>query len=278
MANLFPGIIMSFREGLEAFLIIMIILKFLDNTGNNSLKRGVLFGSLAGVGLSLICGLFLYNLSRVLLSLDTIGKLWESGASIAAVLLVSTFILWMIRHSQNIREHIEKNTAVNLSITGVSFISFIMIAREGVEIAIFTFAAKYSPLSIAIGLSMSALLVALINFSLIKVNLKVLFTLTLFYLILQAGYLFGYGIHEGLSALKSMNILESDNLLLVKLYNLSHTILNHKEGILGLPLNVTVGWYSKPEWIQTVAQYLLTFSLLGYFFAYQRRVKRASAD
>ena len=84
-------------------------------------------------------------------------------------------------------------------------------------------------------------------------------------MILQAGYLFGYGIHEGLSALKSMNILNKDSILLLKIFDLSGTILNHKQGIFGLPLNVLIGWYSKPEWIQFLSQYILTFSLFGYW-------------
>ena len=265
MAGLLPGIIMSFREGLEALLVVVIILKFLDKTGNNSLKKGVLYGALSGVAVSVLCGVLLYNLSKVLLTLDAIGKLWESMASIAAVLLVTTFIIWMIKHSKDIKSHIEKDTAVHLSLSGIILISFIMIAREGVEIAIFTFAAKYSILSILIGLSIAALFILLINYSLLRVNLNVLFSITLFYLILQAGYLFGYGIHEGLSALKSLEILGKDNILLIKVFNLSGTVLNHKQGIIGLPLNVLIGWYSKPEWIQFVSQYALTFFLFGYW-------------
>ncbi len=140
-----------------------------------------------------------------------------------------------------------------------------MIAREGTEIAIFSFAGKYSVMPVVLGLALSIILVLLINFSLVRVNLKTIFMLTLAYLVIQAGYLFGYSIHEGLSAMKNLGWLQADNPLLTKAFNLSKTMLNHKNGVLGLPLNVTLGWYSKPEWIQLILQYSYTFLLFGYW-------------
>ncbi|WP_369178420.1 hypothetical protein [Candidatus Thiodubiliella endoseptemdiera] len=53
--------------------------------------------------------------------------------------------------------------------------------------------------------------------SLIKVNLSVLFKVTLAYLILQAGFLLGYSLYEGFSALKGYGMIDQIILYLIRL-------------------------------------------------------------
>jgi len=48
--------------------------------------------------------------------------------------------------------------------------------------------------------------------------------------------------------------------------------LSHKNGSLGIPLHVLFGWYSKPEWIQFIVQYLFTFSMFGYWALYNKKI------
>lgn len=266
MDTFLQAIIMSFREGLEAFLIITILLKFLDKIGKPSFKKNVWKGTYAGIIFSLVLGLVLYGISSYIGGLKTTAKMWESIGGFIAVILITTFIIWMIKNGRKIKSHIENEAKQNLTKRGVFLLALFMVAREGTEIAIFSFAGKYEFVPVIIGLALSVILVLLINYSLVKVNLKTIFVITLGYLILQAGYLFGYSIHEGLSALKSLNWLQNDNLIFSKAFNLSSTILNHKKGILGLPLNVILGWYSKPEWVQFILQYSYTFLLFGYWY------------
>ncbi|PKL17039.1 MAG: hydrogenase [Spirochaetae bacterium HGW-Spirochaetae-5] len=266
MNSLLPGIIMSFREGLEAFLILILIVRFLQKTDNRHLIINVILGLFSSVVFSLIIGYLLFYAGSQMEKMDQIGKLWESVASLAAVGLVTSFIIWMIQHGSEIKNFVENKTAINLTKLGIFTVTFILIAREGVEIAIFSFAGRYNYQSIMIGIILSIILSSAIYFSLFKVKIASIFKITLLYLIIQAGYLAGYGIHEGLGAMKSLGYLGSDNLLLVKVYDLSNSVLNHKEGIVGLPLNVLFGWYSKPEWIQFLIQYGFTGSLLTYWF------------
>lgn len=271
MNTFLPGLIMGFREGLEAFLIVVIILQYLKKSKTEYLRKNVYFGTLMGIIASLGIGGILYSLSKVINKMDETAKIWESGASFIAVMLVTTFIYWMIKHGRNMVFTVEGSVSKNLSAFGIASVAFTMVAREGVEIAIFTFAGKYSFLPLTAGILGALLLTTLIYFSLVRVNLKVLFNITLGYLILQAGFLLGYGIHEGLSALNAMNILSSESALLVKAFDLSETVFYHKEGIIGLPLSVLFGWYSKPEIIQFAMQYLYTFSL---FYIWQKEIKR----
>ncbi len=265
MDTFLQATVMSFREGLEGFLIVIILLKFLDKTNNKPLKKQVWYGVGGGIITSLLLGLFLFGLSSYVGGLKTTAKLWESVGGMIAVILVTTFVIWMIQHGNQIKNQIEQNVANHLTKNGIMLLTLFMIAREGTEIAIFSFAGKYTLMPIIVGLVLSIILVLLIHYSLVKINLKTIFSLTLGYLIIQAGYLFGYSLHEGLSAAKSLGWIQSDSFIFSKAFNLSDTLMNHKKGVLGLPLNVTLGWYSKPEWIQFILQYVYTFSLLSYW-------------
>lgn len=271
METFIQGLIMAFREGLEAFLIIVILLKFLDKSKNNTLKKNVWYGLYAGIGVSLVFGAILMGISSLMGGIDATAKLWESIASFIAVVLITTFIIWMINHGSKIKRHIEGKAALNLSKKGIFMIALFMVAREGVEIVLFQFAGKYSVLSILMGVTISICLVTLMYYSLVKIRIQTIFNVTLIYLILQAGFLMGYSIHEGLSASKELGMIAGDHPIFTKSFDLSATMLNHKEGIVGIPLYVGIGWYSKPEWIQFILQYVLTGSLFWYW--YRRKVK-----
>jgi high-affinity iron transporter len=260
------ALIVAFREGLEAFLIIAILLKFLDKTNNKKLKLSVWQGMAAGIVASLLLGLVLMYISTLIGGTDNVAKLWESVASFIAVVLITTFIIWMIKHGSKIKDHIENQASLNFSKAGIFLLAMFMVAREGAEIAIFSFAGKYEPVPIIIGIFASIIFVVLLSYSIVNIKLNTIFNVTLAYLILQAGFLIGYSIHEGLSASKSLEIIEPDNPILSKAFDLSGTPLNHKEGLIGLPLYVAVGWYSKPEWIQFLIQYTYTFLLFGFWY------------
>jgi high-affinity iron transporter len=255
MSTFIPGSIMGFREGLEAFLIVTIILQYLTQIKKNEYKRIVFNGAFTGILASLVIGGFLFVVSSAIQKTAEITKIWESGASIVALIFVTTFIYWMIKHGSNMVNEVQSQVKQSLSKAGLFSVAFIMVTREGAEIAIFTFAGQYTLASIGVGILLALILSVLIYKSLVKVNLRVLFNITLVYLILQAGFLLGYAVHEGLSALKALAVISANNILLTKAFDLSGTILNHKDGVLGIPLYVTLGWYSKPEWIQLILHY-----------------------
>ncbi len=267
MELLIPGFIMGFREGLEAFLIVVIILQYLNHSNNQTFKKYVYMGAILGVVASLLFGSGLYFLSTLINKTDEIAKVWESASSIVALILITTFIIWMMKHGRNMVGEVQSQVKQNLSKLGLLGISFIMVVREGTEIAIFTFAGNYTLFPILIGISLSLVISLMIYHALINVNLKFLFTITLAYLILQAGFLFGYAIHEGLSALKSLSYIDNNHFLFIKVFDFSSTILNHKQGIIGLPLYALVGWYSRPEWIQFILQYSYT---IGMFMIWEK--------
>ncbi len=270
--------VVAFREGLEAFLIIAILLQFLDKSGNKGLKPRVWWGMAAGIAVSLALGLVLGLLSSLIGGTDNTVKLWESAASFLAVMLITTFIIWMITHGSRIREHVEKQASLNLSKTGIFLLAMIMVAREGAEIAIFSFAGKYEALPIVAGIAASVALVLLVFHSIVNVPLRVLFGITLAYLVIQAGFLAGYSLHEGLSASKGLGMIAADSPLFSKAFDISGGVLDHKTGAVGLPLNVALGWYSKPEWVQFIVQYAYTFLLFGFWYLREFRRPQGSSS
>lgn len=271
MEPFIQALIVAFREGLEAFIVVLLLLKFLDSSHNKHLKKNVWYGVSAGVVVSVIFGVLLFSLSTYLGGADAIGKLWESIASFIVVVLITTFIVWMIKHGDKIDHHITSKAMLNLSAKGIFLLSFFMLIREGVELAFFSFAGKYTLLPIGLGIIASLALVVLIYYSIVKVNLKTIFTVTLVFLIFQAGFLAGYSVHEGISASKDLGIIEEDNLILVKAFDLRDTALSHEDGIIGVPLSIVFGWYAKPEIIQFILQYGYVLAL----FTYWKRQKRA---
>lgn len=268
--NILPGFIMGFREGLEAFLIIMLMLGYLTKSNKIELKKNVYTGLGIGIAASLVFGLALYGVSKLIGDLDgDIAKLWESLVSIIAVVLISSFIYWMIKHKDSIVSDIENKVNLNPSKIGITLLATVMVAREGAEIVLFNFTAldKSSYLfGTLIGISLALIVVYLISKSIINVNLKLIFNITLIYLILQAGFLLGYSFHELLSYLKASNVLSGNNIIYTKLFDLSGTFLYHKDKAIGIILYATLGWYSKPEVIQFIIQYSFTAYFLYLFF------------
>jgi len=266
-----PGLIVGFREGMEAFLIIGIMLGYLDKIQRPELKKSVKAGMYSGLLASVLIGLLLWGITAMAGNAgNAVSKLWETGASFLALVFISTFIYWMMRHGKTIAGDIQAGVREKLSPAGLFALAAVMVIREGAEIALFAFSAVDKQLYIVgifIGIFIAAVLAILINRSLIKVNLSVIFNVTLGYLILQAAYMLGYSIHEFLSALKSIGALNSESPLLIRLFNLSGTILDHKTGVLGIPLNILFGWYSKPEILQFTVQHSY---ILGGFILWRK--------
>jgi len=270
MEKYIPGMVVGFREGLEAFLVITIALKVLDKSGRQELNKAVWFGTAGAVLVSIAAGAALLALGKALGGSDVPVKLWESGASLFTLVLVSTFIVWMIRHGSDLGASVKEKFSGKSGYVGMGLAAFALVAREGGEIALFAFAGTYPLAAIGLGVSMALALTLAVSLLFVRVNLTAIFNLTLAYLILQAGFLLGYGVHEGLSALKAAGSLAADSPLLWKAFDLSKTVFEHKQGVVGLPLFVLVGWYSRPEWVQFILQYAYTAGMFALWFVSAR--------
>jgi len=264
-----PGFVMGIREGLEIFLIIAIMLKYLSKTNRENDRKFVFQGLGYGLVASLVFGTVLFGISSLIGNGNTnVAKLWEFGTSFLALILITTFIIFMLKNKSNIVSDLKDKISVSLTKKAIILLTMVMVVREGAEIVLFIFASveqlSYTGGALS-GVIISAGLAFLIYKSLIKVNLRVIFNITLVYLILQAGFMLGYSFHELFSYFKAESVIESTHWIYTKAYNLSGSFLNHKEQPIGIILYATVGWYSKPEVFQFVTQYLYTITMIGLF-------------
>lgn len=197
------ALIITLRETLEASLIIGIILAYLGKTENKKHKKMIWLGVLSGVVFSVILA---FVFERYLGGFDgTKEELYEGVTMLIAAALLTWMILWMLiqRHGlkkkleEKVHAHIEKDHPV-----GLFFLTFVSVAREGIETVIFLNAALLQAnsgsvlLGGVIGVVVAILLAYILFKGVVKIKLRKFFTVTSVLLILFAAGLFAHGIHE----------------------------------------------------------------------------------
>jgi high-affinity iron transporter len=201
--GMFPAFVIGVREGIEAALIIGILLAYLTKIGRPELRRYILWGSLAAVVASLAIGGALWAIWGGLD--DTAGKAFEGFATLLAVVVLTSMVLWMIRAAQDIRKHFEQKIDFLVDrrqILGLSILAFVAVFREGIETVLFTAAASTQTsggeamLAVVGGLTLAAVIGFGIFMMSWKVNLKRFFQVTSVFLVIIAAGLFTYSVHE----------------------------------------------------------------------------------
>lgn len=197
------SLLITLREGLEAALIIGIILAYLGRTGNRDKAGTVWLGALAAVVLSGLAG------ATIFLTAGSIEgrteQLFEGTAMFTAVAVLTYMIFWMRKQAINIRAHLQAqvNTALlSGSRLALGLLAFVAVGREGIETALFMFAATKaaSPFSATVGgllgLGAAVILGYLLYRGTYRLNLRAFFNVTSILLLLFAAGLLAHGIHE----------------------------------------------------------------------------------
>jgi high-affinity iron transporter len=195
--------LITLREGLEAALIIGIILAYLRRTGNGGRSASIWMGTAAAALLSMVAGGAIF-----LTAGEFTGRaeeLFEGTAMLTAAGVLTYMIFWMRRQSINIRAHLVSQVDSALA-AGSSFalglLAFVAVGREGIETALFMFAAvKTSGAGPAttgglLGLAIAVVLGFLLYRGTYRMNLRAFFNVTSALLLLFAAGLLAHGIHE----------------------------------------------------------------------------------
>jgi high-affinity iron transporter len=141
-----PTFVIFLREGIEASMIVAILLAYLDRVGQRRYFRDIYMGVGAALVLALAGGVAAYVLihqyagSRVQTIFETITYLIA-----AAALTYMTF--WMGRHARTLGKELERQTDVALSSgsrIGMSALAFTAVGREGLETMVFTLAIVFA--------------------------------------------------------------------------------------------------------------------------------------
>jgi high-affinity iron transporter len=201
---LLGNFLIGLREGLEAALVVSILLAYLARSGNRQAFAPVWTGVGIAVALSIGFGLALSAASGSM-QFKT-QELFGGILSIIAVGLVTWMVFWMRTAARSIKAELEGKLegALNVGPLALATVALLAVGREGLETALFLWtnitnsaAGSTEPIIGAVlGLATAVVLGYLIYRGGLKLNLKVFFTWTGAALIVVAAGVFGYGFHD----------------------------------------------------------------------------------
>lgn len=133
LANFLIGL----REGLEASLVVGILVAYLCRTGHRSQLRPLWIGVSAAITVSLGFGAVLYFTARELA--DTAEPIFAGLLGVVAVGFVTYMVFWMRSAARHMKSDLEGklSAAVRVGALALAAMAFIAVAREGLETALF---------------------------------------------------------------------------------------------------------------------------------------------
>jgi len=133
------SLLITLREGLEAALLVGLVLVVVKRTGDGG-ARWVWLGVAAAAGVSLAAGGALFAAGAELEGAAEAA--FESGAMLAAALVLAWMIVWMSRRAQSLRATVGgRVAAADRGAAALFWLAFLLVVREGLETALFLFAA-----------------------------------------------------------------------------------------------------------------------------------------
>ena len=192
------------REGIEAALVVSILLTYLVRTNRNPLIKFVWYGVSAAVVASIFIAVGLESISGELS--ETLEPIFAGTVSFVAVGFVTWMIFWMKRSAKTISSDLRTqldNAAVSGGAIAVAAMAFVAVLREGAETAIFFWAAAHatgnslaSVVGLVLGLGTAVIVGWLFYRSTSTINLSKFFKITSILLVFVAAGVLSYGIHE----------------------------------------------------------------------------------
>jgi high-affinity iron transporter len=260
--------VIALREGIEAALIVSIVLAYLKQLGATDRSRLVWWGTGLAVAISVAVGIAVFAAGAEFEGRTE--EIFEGLVTLAAVAVLTWMIFWMRRQGARIRSELQDKVDSALVTGGLALagLAFFAVLREGIETALFLFAAaqgtavegtEVAPAAqlagAALGLAVAIVLGVLLYRGGIRMNLRSFFRVTGWILIVVAAGLFAYSLHE-LQEAGWIPILEAHA------YDLSAS-LPDDEGV-GAILRGLVGYNADPTWLEVVGWlgYLVVVGLL----------------
>lgn len=198
-SQLFGSLLIGLREGLETAIVVTILIAFLVKSDRRDALKWVWLGVAGAIAMTI--AVFL----SIQLSENTISGLAAEAiagvASLVAVIIVTTMVLWMRKAAATISGELRSDMARALETGGIAVatLAFLAVGREGVETALFMVgyanASTAWPLAgLVIGLLIAIAFAYAMYVGSLKINLAKFFKYTGAFLVVVAAGILSYGI------------------------------------------------------------------------------------
>ncbi|MDQ0736637.1 iron uptake transporter permease EfeU [Arthrobacter agilis] len=273
---MFANYLIGLREGLEAALVVVILVAYLVKIGRKDLLPGIWCGVSLAAALSLGFG--------ALLTYGTHGLTFEAqeaiggSLSIIAVGLVTWMVFWMARTAKNLRGELHGQVDRHLAAggKGLVVVAFLAVGREGLETALFIWSAVQATgqttqpiLGAALGLTSAVVLGWMFYRGMLRINLSMFFTWTGGMLIIVAAGVLSYGIHD----LQEAGILPGLGNLM---FDVSAAV--PPSSWYGTLLKGTVNFSPATTWLEGIAWLAYTIPTMTLFIRQSTRRRPAPAS
>jgi high-affinity iron transporter len=273
---MFGNYLIGLREGLEAALVVGILVAYLVRTGRRNLVRQIWVGVGFAIGVSLAFG--------ALLTFGPSGLSFEAQEviggclSIAAVGFVTWMIFWMASAARSMKGNLERRLDAAAAGGGAALtvVAALAVGREGLETTLFLWAATKatgSSLSPLLGASLGLLTAVLLGVAVyrgaLRLDLGRFFRTTGAFLVVIAAGVLAYGIHD----LQEAGVLPG-------LRSLAFDVSNRipPSSWYGTLLKGTINFTPATTWFQAVAWTAYLLPVMYLFVRRSRPQKPSSAQ
>ncbi|MGW7369101.1 iron uptake transporter permease EfeU [Streptomyces sp. NPDC054841] len=203
---MFGNYLIGLREGLEASLVVCILIAYLVKTDRRDALKPIWLGIGAACALALAFGATLEFGSQELTfeAQEALG----GTLSIVAVGLVTWMVFWMRRTARHLRAELgaKLDAALQMGTGALVATAFLAVGREGLETALFVWASvraatdtsgSSAPLTgVLLGIATAVVLGWLFYRGALRINLAKFFTWTGGMLVIVAAGVLAYGVHD----------------------------------------------------------------------------------
>jgi len=246
------------REGLEALLIILALVSFLDKSGQSRMRKWIYVGAFVGVLLSAVAAVLMSTILNSA-TIDTNRELMEGYVGLLAAAMMIGVGIWL--HSKSSvaswNRYISKqmgNAISSGSIFAMAMISFLSVFREGAETLVFYagIAPKMETSQFILGIGVALLILAVLAIVLFKASGKIpihkFFAVATVFIYALAFKIIGVSLH-------TLQLTD----------NLSTTIVD------GLPVISWIGFYPT---VETMVGQAILLMLVAATMLYKKKQKR----
>jgi len=271
--------LITFREALEAALIIGIIAAYVAKIGRKDLNRyiyaGIAGALIASTGVALLFKLIYGELK------GTAEELFEGAAALTAAVVLTYMIFWMAQNSKKIKGEVQEKIDISISkgqMLGIAALSFIAVFREGVETVLFlgTLAIN-APVDTLLGFGAGLSAIVLLSFVMFKgiyrLDVSRFFKYTSILLILFSAGLTAFGVHE----LNEAGIVPP---VVEHVWDINPPLnpdgtypLLHENGLIGSSLKSLIGYNGNPSLTEVLA-YVGYWIIIGMYVYRTYQIKR----